>query len=86
MANRSPVTNAMVGRMITRNATAIDSPDGRVWLAVILQAIDDFSNPQYRHECEQYFKSRGFETACDWCGLNFQYTREIIHNNLFTIR
>jgi len=78
MKYESEITVNMVCTVLARNATTAETPEGKLWLAVLINAVRDSSKQQHKQECLSFFSSGWFKTICGFCGLDPQYTREII--------
>ena len=72
------ITANMVCKVITRSAEAPDSPERRLWLAVINQAAQETVTTSYGHEARRFFQDDWFEQICDMVGLNVEYVRGLV--------
>lgn len=66
---------------LRKHATAIDSPEGRLWFAVINQAIMDLGAEKQNmllRNARCFIASHRFGIICDYCGLDPTYAREQI--------
>ena len=60
-------------KVLSRNTENADSPEARLWLGVIGQAVVDGK----KHGGYRWFKEGGHKDICDLIGLNADMTAEI---------
>ena len=69
------ITAVMICQILRRNATAVDTPEAKMWLAVLTNAIRERHDPRYRRGCATFFDSAWFGTVCNLVGLYPDYVR-----------
>ena len=72
------ITAVMICQILRRNATAVDTPEAKLWLAVLTNAIRERHDPSYRRGCATFFDSAWFATVCNLVGLDPDYVREMM--------
>ena len=80
------VTTPMICRILSRNAETIDTPESKLWMAVLTSAIMDLDDKGYKMEAERFLKSARFEKICNFVGLLPEYVREIVDHRGFDYR
>ena len=77
------ITTPMICRILSRNAETIDTPESKLWMAVLTCAIMDLDDKGYEREVERFLKSARFEKICHFVGLLPEYVREIVDKRGF---
>ena len=80
------ITTPMICRILSRNAETIETPESKLWMAVLTSAIMDLDDKGYKREAERFFTSTRFETICNFVGLLPEYVREIIDHRGFDFK
>ena len=81
------ITANMVCKVVGQHATNAGTPEGKLWLAVILDAIRTSSDSPGKQSSEnrihraiaiRFFKTKWFEQICDFAGVSADATREAV--------
>ena len=72
------VTKSMVEKVLVRQCEHSQSPEGKLLLAVIHQALVDLDDRTWRSSSLEFFNGPWFGEICDFLGLGVDSAREAI--------
>lgn len=72
------ITVHMACKVLTRNAAHRESPEGKLWLSVLITTAKDSVSKYHKNECRDFIGSDWFNTICDYAGVPSDFARDVI--------